>query len=128
MMLLAFAVLGYYWYRMPPIIPQKVLHFGVACLGSFTCILFFARMDDILNFKIFNKLGTMTLGIYAIHPTLIWVLNKLLPMGVRELNKTLGGFMASFIMVLLLTLAIRYTLRLSKVTSLLFLGENRFRE
>ena len=89
------------------------------CLASFS---FFYIFDRHLKFLYLNQLGKITLGIYAVHFSILsyfhQTYNELIFPSVPLLN-----YVVSFLFVLLLSIAIVYIMSKTRITSILYLGK-----
>lgn len=132
--LFAFGLMASVWYRIPSKVPTEfphwistlneysIYHIVTAFTGSIGFILLSARFMNSISCRCLIYLGINTLGIYAIHQSIIWLINQLVPSSVIAFSQTTSGFICSFAAVLIITIIVLEVLKTNRYTSSLFLG------
>lgn len=135
-LVIAYVILASVWYRFPGKVPTHlplwiatlndsyIYHTATALVASFAFILVASRLSTKNPYRPLVYLGTNTLGIYAIHQSIIKLLNYVFPDIIFQFMHTIPGFFCSFSIVITLTIILLETFKLNKYTSLLFVGTN----
>lgn len=133
-LLIVFVFMASVWYRLPSKVPTQfpqwisalneywIYYIATALMGSIGFILLSARFMNSISCQWLTYLGVNTLGIYAIHQSIIWTINQLATSSVITFNQTPPGVLCSFIVVIIITIIILGVLKTNKFTSTLFLG------
>lgn len=133
-LLIVFVFMASVWYRLPSKVPTEfphwistlneysIYHIVTAFTGSIGFILLSARIMNSISCRCLIYLGINTLGIYAIHQSIIWLINQLVPSSVIAFSQTTSGFICSFAAVLIITIIVLEVLKTNRYTSSLFLG------
>lgn len=132
-LIVTYIILAMIWYRIVDNIPETypqwiseineftTYRVATAISGSFAFICFCYRYLGCLRLNCLEYIGKNTLGIYAIHQTVILSILHLLPTGMNVFfNTTLGLFVAVGI-VLFITILLLEILKTCKILNWLFL-------
>lgn len=96
--------------------------------GIFMLVFLIILLSSQIELKFFEYFGKCTLGVYAIHQTLLWLLEFLSTKRsyMRSFFETLSsvGIICNFAIVLALTMVVYQILSINKFTCKLLLGKD----
>lgn len=112
------------WPSIMMLLNQTYLYKFILAISACVCVVvMFKKYEESFDNVRVKEVGRNTLGIYAIHQTVIWLIVQVMSSDCIEISKSVGGFTILSIIVFLFTWVIMIFFRTNRITKLLFLGE-----